>query len=224
MNAKTIEPLYDFRIFDGARLRLVLLGLFCLSACAAPTQTKTSGSATVDIGANERIVVYPPFPCLSDALSEGFASASQVMSTIAFQDAMFPWFEPAHAPKDPVSLDRLLRKPHVRTRIDGLNVRYLVGLTMRSKSGGFPGFICGAGYGGGGCFGVAWENKETALDAVIWDLQKSASVGSFLTETAGTSLAIGMILPIIFVAYTENDACKQMASAIVGDLSVSKGR
>jgi len=146
------------------------------------------------------------------------------MSTIAFQNAMFPWFEAGYAPKHPLSLDHLLRKPHVRTRIDDLNVRYLISLSASNESGGFPGFICGAGYGGGGCLGLAWENSETSLDAVIWDLRKGGSVGSFSADSSGTSLAIGVILPIIFIAYTEEDACKKMADAIASDLSTPASR
>lgn len=220
----TREPALMFPTLRAARLISASLGLCYLFACAAPTETRTSGSATLDLAADERIVVYPTFNCLSDALSENPAWRSRVMSTIAFKDAMFPWFEAKHAPKDPISLDHLLRKPHVRTRIDDLNVRYLISLTSRNESDGFPGFICGAGYGGGGCLGLAWENNETSLDAVIWDLQKGGSVGSFSTESTGTSLAIGVILPIIFIAYTEEEACKKLANAITSDLSTPESR
>lgn len=132
---------------------------------------------------------------------------------------MFPWFEPDRTPTSPAALDQLLRKPHVRTRFFDLKVRYLIGLTKKDKSGGFPGFICGAGYGGAGCLGLAWENKESSLDAIIWDLRVDGRAGDLSARTSGTSLAIGVIVPIIFIAYTDADACQQMADLIANGLS-----
>jgi len=201
-----------------------LAAVLALGGCPAPTETVTSGKAELALASGERIVVYPAFGCLSDALAGHAGAPSRVLPTTEFQDALYPWFEPGRAPVSAEALDWLLGKQHVRARIDELHVRYLVGITRKDASDGFPGFFCGAGYNGGGCLGVVWENKETSLDAVIWDLREGRQAGGLSAQTSGTSLAIGVAVPIIFVAYTEAEACEKMAALIAGNLSFAGGR
>lgn len=217
MRAMTDESARMFPTLTKARLVPAIVGFACICACAAPTKTQTSGNMKLDLAVDGRIVVYPSFRCLSESLAEKIALPSIVMSTVAFQDAMYPWFEPAHAPKDAASLNRLLGKPHVRAKIDDLKVRYLIGLTDTNESDGFPGF-CGGGYAGVGCLGVGWENKQTSLNAAIWDFQEAREAGSFSIMTSGTSLEIGVLVPIIFIAHTEDEACRKMADIIADGL------
>ncbi len=198
-----------------------LAAVLTLGGCPAPTETVTSGTAEFALAAGERIVVYPSFVCLSDALASLSGTPFRVMPTAEFQDSLYPWFEPGNEPASAEALDRLLGKPHVRARIDELHVRYLIGITRRDTSDGFPGFFCGAGYGGAGCLGVGWENKQTALNAVIWDLRESRQTGALSAQTSGTSLAIGVAVPIIFVADTETEACEKMATLIADNLRFS---
>jgi hypothetical protein len=212
-------------LFRGAtKSFLALAGVLALSACPAPTETITSGSAVFDLGPGERVVVYPRMDCLSAELAARADVPSRIMPTPNFQDSLFPWFEPGRTPMAPDALDQMLRKPHVRARIADLNVRYLIGIAKRDESDGFPGFFCGAGYGGGGCLGVGWENKETSLEAVIWDLLEGGLAGDLSAHTSGTSLAIGVAVPIIFVAYTEAEACEKMADLIARSLNFPSHR
>lgn len=220
----TDESARTFSISVKAKLVLAIVGVAYLCACAAPTRTQTSGTVKLDLAADGRIVVYPSFGCLSEKLAKKIDPPSIVMSTAAFQDAMYPWFEPAHAPKSAESLSRLVAKPHVRAKIDDLKLRFLIGLTQANEGSGFPGFFCGAGYGGAGCLGVGWENKQTSLNAVIWDFREKRESGSFSVKTSGTSLMIGVGLPIVFIASTEDEACRKVADVIVDGLALSSRR
>jgi len=211
-------------LLAGAKHILACVGLACFSACAAPTTSRTSGEIELDLASGEHIVVYPPFSCLTETLADKVVPPSIVMSTAEFQDAMYPWFEPATAPKDAASLEHLVDKPHVRAKLDDLNVRYLIGVTSANESDGFPGIFCGAGYGGAGCLGIGWENDKTSLNAVIWDFREVREVSSSSVNTSGTSLYIGVLIPIIFIANTEEEACQKIADAIVDGLELPSQR
>lgn len=195
-----------------------LLVASIVAACPAPTETTLSGRAQLDPAADGRIVVIPPFPCLGDALT-GVVGTSRLMPSESFRDAMFPWFEPGRSPATRPEMDALLAKPPVREKIGELDVRYLIALTSRTdRPGSFPGLLCGGGYGGAGCLGVAWEKKESRIDAIVWDLRESRETGTVSAASSGRSVAVGVILPIVFIAYTEAEACATMADAIASEL------
>ena len=138
----------------------------------------------------------------------------RLVDAATFQDALFPWFEPNHAPLNIKELQALLARPEVRQRIASLGVRYLVNIAGSAEADGFPGMICGAGYGGGGCLGLAWENKTHRVHAVIWDVVQGTQSGALSTRTSGRSVSFAFVIPIIFVANTEGDACKALASEL----------
>lgn len=215
---------------SGARrsFRSMIFALSCLSlaACPSTTETDVSVGSALPLAAGETIVLFPAFQDVVSPSAKGFArcvrakierhenASGKIMDTAAFQDALFPWFEPAQAPRTLDELNNLISRPEIRERIFSLKVRYLISMAVSTESDGFPGFVCGAGYGGAGCLGLGWENQDFAMYAIVWDLKTGAEAGELTASSAGKSLAIGAGIPIIFTAYTEEDACEALAAAL----------
>ncbi len=234
------------RLLGGLR-SLVLLVL--LAACASPTETDVSIEAEMSLAPGEVLVLFiysnsvqrspvfeieDPFPsqrqhaspasrefarCLGTKLAKKAAPYLRVMDTDYFQDAMFPWFEFEHAPQTAQQMDDLLSRPRVRERIVSLNVHYLISMALSTDAEGIPGMFCG----NTGCYGLAWEGKTTQLDAIVWDLKTGREAGELSVSSSGTSLSLGVIVPIIFIAYTQRDACKALAAEL-GEFLDSKTR
>lgn len=161
--------------------------------------------------------------CLKKQLEKNVSPQVKLVDAAAFQNALFPWFEPQHTPLTIKELETLLERPLVRERIAALGVRYLVNIASSAEADGFPGMLCGAGYGGGGCLGLSWENKMQRVQAVIWDIVHGGQAGALTTTTTGRSVAVGMGVPIMFVANTRQDACKALAAEL-GHLLVDTTR
>ena len=122
--------------------------------------------------------------CVAGALASG-SDGLEVHDTVAFEDQLYPWFEPSRAPLSTDELSELLDKPDVFERVQGTGVRFLVwldGSTDRVASGG--GITCAAGVGGAGCMGLAWWEDDARYDATVWDIQELDSTGPF-TPTSG---------------------------------------
>lgn len=144
--------------------------------------------------------------CVDRAMRES-APALNTMPGSKFRDALYPWFEPAAAPATVDELTVLLARPAVKRRVAELKVRFVV-VVSGNTSGDSRGFFdCGAGYGGAGCLGVESWDRETRISAAVWDLTQGSSVGDVTAKTAGTSVAIGIGVPILFLALTESAAC-----------------
>ena len=222
---------------------LACLAAVLASGCAAPTRTEVlvDPAARSVQATRDAVVLFPAFVdpgyaaatsngqpsreqqgageadfmrCLKKALEKHVSHRVRLVDAATFQDALFPWFEPTHAPSNVKELEALLARPVVRQRIASLGVRYLVNIAGSAESDGFPGMICGAGYGGGGCLGLAWENKTHRVNAVIWDVVQGTRSGALSTRTSGRSVSFAFVIPIIFVANTERDACKALASEL----------
>lgn len=206
-----------------------LLAAVPLSGCASPTDTNVSLDRGMPLAAGESIVLL-----FGDAESRGeFARCVRkeftaragaqvtVLGTGAFQDAMFPWFEPEYAPKTAEDLGVLLARPAVRERIAALNVRYVFDLALRSEETGFPGFVCGGGFGAGGCLGVGWQDRRSELTGMVWDLKRGEAAAGISGASSGRSVEVGVVLPILFFAYTETDACRALADRMIEALGRS---
>jgi len=61
---------------------------------------------------------------------------------------------------------------------------------------------------------LAWEDKSSTIDAIVWDLEKAESAANLSITSSGTSFALGLIFPITFVAYTEDEACETLATGL----------
>lgn len=205
-----------------------LLILLLLAACASPTETAISIDAKIELAEGERIVLFPSaragiassrdfVDCVRSAIAELGVPDDAIMATEAFQDALFPWFEPAHAPQSVAELESLLSRSKVRQTIAAIEVRYLLAMALRTESDGFPGMLCVASYAGAGCLGLAWSSEETRLDALVWDLATGRESGEITATSSGTSMSLGVVIPLVFVAYTEEEVCEAVAGAL-GDV------
>jgi hypothetical protein len=222
---------------------LTCLAAILLTACAAPTRTEVSiESGTHAIQATrDAVVLFPMYVehghgattadaqpkrehqgageadfmrCLKRELERNMSGQVKLVDAATFQEALFPWFEREHAPSSLRELEALLARAEVRKRIASLGVRYLVNIAGSAESDGFPGMICGGGYGGAGCLGLAWENKTQRVNAVIWDVVQGSQSGALSTTTSGRSVFIGYVIPIMFIAETERDACTALAAEL----------
>jgi len=159
--------------------------------------------------------------CVKTELAEHSIPLTQIANTIEFQNALFPWFEPDHAPHTAEEMDNLLSKPEIKERIEALKIRYLVSVALSENRDGFPGMLCGGAMGGAGCLGAAWDNKESNLSVIIWDLKTGEESGNISVSSSGKSLALGIIVPIIFNAYTEEEVCEAFAVKLADILTAS---
>lgn len=213
----------------GLPVALALMAAVLIAACAAPTKTEVSFEAGPSLSslAAGGVVLFPSFHehpdareadfvrCLRGEFATRLPSQLGLMDTPAFQDALFPWFEAANAPKTVEQLNSLLARPIVRDRIASLGVRYLLVIASAARSDGFPGIICGAGYGGGGCLGVLWDDKTHRAQAVIWDLEKGTQSGTLVATSSGRSVGLAFGIPVLFIAGTEASACEALAAELI---------
>lgn len=161
---------------------------------------------------NETEVDY--IDCVGDALSKGERNIN-VIPEKQFVDAMYPYFETSTAPMDVRNLDKLVQNPSIAQKFNDFNVRYFVwidGYTETTDKEG--GITCGAGPGGGGCFGFAKWDDTANYEASIWDFKEVALSGKISTETEGTSYIPALVIPIPLLARVQSNACNSMALQI----------
>ena len=215
-------------------LACVLLVSGCMTATL-----EESRNLDTQIAAHEAVVLLAKPHVEGTSAEDGFMdcvgdkiarrSGIRVQANNAFQDSMFPWFEPSTAPQRPEGVAQLLSRPAVRQRIEENGVRYIVwvdGLTRQTDSGGS--ISCAIGPGGGGCIGFGWWEKESDYDAIVWDLQEAKSAGSVSTNVTGTSALVGAIVPLPFIARVQGTACDRLAEQLSAflhgqDTSVAAG-
>jgi len=95
-----------------------------------------------------------------------------------------------------------------------LGVRYLINISVSADASGFPGIICGAGYGGAGCLGISWESKTTRTFAVVFDIVEGIQSGNLSATASGKSFGFAVIVPVLFIARTESEACNALAAEL----------
>ena len=152
--------------------------------------------------------------CISDALAKGDDGLS-VHASAAFEDKLYPWFEPSTAPLSTDDLSDLLEKPGVMARVQETGVRFVVwldGSTERVASGG--GITCAAGVGGAGCMGLAWWEDDARYDATVWDIQELTSAGTIYADVKGRSVMPAIVIPIPLIARPQAAACKGLTQQL----------
>jgi hypothetical protein len=152
--------------------------------------------------------------CISDALARG-SEALEVHSSTAFEDQMYPWFEPSTAPLSTDDLSVLLDKPGVLERVRATGVRFVVwldGSTDRISSGG--GISCAAGVGGAGCVGLAWWEDDARYDATVWDIQDLVDAGTIYADVKGRSVMPAIIIPLPFISRPQHKACRGLTDQL----------
>lgn len=211
----------------------VLALLFLSAACPSPTETRVAVHGTSEslAGAGQGIVLFPSLQgenyaadaqileCISRRLKSRLEPGTHIVGTTTFQDSLFPWFEAEQAPSTAKDMNDLVTRPLIRDRISAIGVRYLVTLAAAEETDGFPGMLCGAGYGGAGCFGFSWEDRTTSVSAVIWDLMKGMEAGSLSVTSEGRSTGVAFVLPIVFSARTDREACTALADRLAALLA-----
>ncbi len=138
----------------------------------------------------------------------------KIMPGRKFRDAFFPWLEPSTAPANADEFGAMLARPAVKRRVEELAIRYVVvaaGSTT-GKNEGF--FFCGGAAHGAGCLGLSWMDIESRVTAAVWDLKQGTSAGQLTANTTGTTVAIGLIVPIFFISATEAAACEGLGTRL----------
>jgi len=131
------------------------------------------------------------------------------------RDALFPLLEPGTQPATEAAFAALLARKDVHARLVQHGLRHLIafaGGTLLAKPHNF--ILCGAGPGGGGCFGFAWQGETTALDAALWFLGDGPSLQRKAATVEGTTLIPAFVLPIPIPARTKAEACRELGTRI----------
>jgi len=218
------------KFFSSSSLRAGIALCMALAAAGCMTaKLEETRSLSTQIALDEGVVLLAKpqvegstteddfLDCVGERMTR--QSGIRVHGNNAFQDALFPWFEPSTAPQRAEGVTLLLERELVRKRIEESGVRYIVwvdGLTHQTDSGGS--ISCAVGPAGGGCIGFGWWEKESDYDAVIWDLKQAKTAGTVSTNVTGTSALLGVIVPLPFIARVRGAACGRLAEQIGGFL------
>ncbi len=206
-----------------------------LSACGVTARIEPYKQTNSVIREGEQVVVLARkhhatheaeaefIECISEGLAKG-RDGLEVHSTTAFEDQLYPWFEPSLAPLNTDELTELLEKPGVLERVEATGVRFVVwldGSTDRTASGG--GITCAAGIGGAGCVGLAWWEDDARYDATIWDLESLTSAGTIYADFLGRSVMPAIIIPIPLIVRPRARACKGLTEQLKNFLTTPYG-
>lgn len=202
------------------------LAVSILAGCSVTSRMEPYKRTEAVIGEGEQVVVLARkhhatheteaafVECVAGALASG-SDGLEVHDTVAFEDQLYPWFEPSRAPLSTDELSELLEKPDVFERVQGTGVRFLVwldGSTDRVASGG--GITCAAGVGGAGCMGLAWWEDDARYDATVWDIQELDSTGTIYADFRGRSTLPAIVIPIPLIARPRAAACRGMTEQL----------
>jgi hypothetical protein len=217
--------------FVAAFLSLIVLFTGCVTARIEQSRQNVAG-----LNDGESVVILPRrqhnregpedsfIACLNSKLKRGRKSV-RVFPEQDFLDNLFPWFEPRIAPATPDKLVEILARPGVTERLLDTRVRYLVWVVGDTDNVGSGGALsCVVGPAGGGCFGLAWWEKDSEYEVSIWDLRNAESVGTISADVSGTSYLPALILPIPLIARTESTACKELAQQLKELMGTTKIR
>ena len=153
--------------------------------------------------------------CINDTLT-ATRPELQIVGLEELQDHVFPELPLAAVPRHPRYMDILLRTERIRSRIEGLNVRYIayVGGVSETEQDG-SGF-CAGGYGGAGCFVFLQWHEKARLGATVVDLSdpalKPESIQADSEDTAW--LAIIGVIPLGAPSNAEDFLCRDVGQQI----------
>ncbi len=217
------------------RVALGLVLVSVLSACSVTARMEPYKQTNSVIREGEQVVILARkhhatheaeadfIDCISDALAAG-RDGLDVYSSTAFEDTLYPWFEPSMAPLSTDDLSELLEKPGVLDQVEATGVRFVVwldGSTERTASGG--GITCAAGVGGAGCMGLAWWEDDARYDATVWDLDEVTSAGTIYADFVGRSVMPAIIIPIPLIARPRAKACQGLSEQLRDFLTTPYG-
>lgn len=161
--------------------------------------------------------------CLADAIRAD-APGVPLVPHRAIRDALFPRLEPATQPPGEEAFAELLGREDVRERLRGLGLGHLVAFSGGTRYEETRGMIlCGAGYGGGGCLGFAWQDQSTRLQAALWDLERGQRTAEEEAGAVGRSVVPAFLLPIPLMANTRAEACRELGRRVARAITRSEG-
>jgi hypothetical protein len=225
MQAKGRRSRIDMISKPRALIAAAVLAPF-VAGCGVTTRIEPYKQTASVISGDEHIVILarkqhstheaePDFiDCLSDALARG-NDGLNVHESVAFEDKLYPWFEPTQAPLTTDELATLLDRPGVRDQVKTTGVRFIVwldGSTERVASGG--GITCAAGIGGAGCMGLAWWEDDARYDITVWDVEQVESAGTIHADVKGRSIMPAIIVPLPFIARPQAAACRGLTKQL----------
>jgi len=210
----------------GATPLVGLISIGILGGCGVTSRMEPYKQTEAVLGEGEQVVVLARkhhasheaeegfVDCISDALASG-GEGLDVHSSTAFEDMLYPWFEPSMAPLSTDDLSELLEKPDVLEQVQSTGVRFVVwldGSTDRVASGG--GITCAAGVGGAGCMGLAWWEDDARYDATVWDIRELSSAGTIYADFKGRSVMPAIVIPIPLIARPQAKACRGLTEQL----------
>lgn len=156
--------------------------------------------------------------CLATTLRER-APGVRVVHHGVIRDALYPRLEPSTQPPTESAFAELLGRAAVQERLRGLGLTHLVAFTGGTNVAPFQGgILCGAGYGGGGCLGFAWQDKTTSLAAALWNLEQRERVAQGQARSKGTTIVPAFLLPVPLIADTHTAACRALGAQVARDV------
>ncbi|MBH97349.1 MAG: hypothetical protein CMM56_02740 [Rhodospirillaceae bacterium] len=212
--------------FYNTSLTSLLVSLAFISGCGVTSRIEPYKQSQVVVGDGEGVVVlarkhhasHEAEQRIVDCISEGLSNGDEglnVHNSGAFEDKLYPWFEPSMAPITPTDLSQLLEKENVREEVISTGVRFLIwldGSTDRIASGG--GISCAAGVSGAGCLGLGWWEDDSRYDATVWDINDASSAGTIHADVNGRSVMPALVIPIPLIARPQAAACRGLTQQL----------
>ena len=206
---------------------VVVLLLFCLSACTTvnvdqirlkDTASLVAGDAMVVLGRHQTAQIQTEaslVACIGSRLEDCISSV-RIIPEAEFVDSFYPWFEARTAPLHPKKLKKILAKPMVAAKIKALNIRYFIWVEGSTERTGASGSLsCAISPAGSGCFGFGTWEDTSDYETTVWDITHFEEVGRISTEAVGTSYMPAFVVPIPMLAQVEGDACQGMGTQLV---------
>ena len=146
-----------------------------------------------------------------------------VVAGPALRQALFPWFsdQPAAA-AGAERLRALLALPEARSRLEAIGVGTVVLVSGGTRQDWHGAGFCGAGYGGGGCLGLTWGERDSLIVARIVDLASPAALSESSAHRSGTTVIPMLGIPLPFIPATQSAACHEMAHALARELRAQR--
>jgi hypothetical protein len=231
---------YQAAIQSNARCVVEILFVLCgIAGTSAVFGQSSHGAEPVRVNQLVAIPVQGNFAGADNDLTTRYADMTeqaeleQCLSSVEgapvpyslprYRRELFPWLERATLPNRIGGWLDLARNSDVANLSATLGVRYwLLWNVSDSHAPSHGGILCGAGPGGGGCFGLTWMERKSNYQGVLIDVQRARIVEYPVANVTGTTTIPAFILPVPMVAPTHALACRDMAGTIAAAIRAEK--